>query len=46
LAAKTKGTTAFWKVGDSEADKMRCRLKHFATLGVPFAVVVSADELR
>lgn len=27
------------------ADKVRCGQKHFETLGVPFAVVVSADEV-
>ncbi len=28
-----------------DADKVRCGQKHFETLGVPFAVVVTADEV-
>ncbi len=29
----------------SEGDKVRCGQKHFETLGVPFTVAVSADEV-
>jgi type III restriction enzyme len=29
----------------SEADKAGCGQKHFETIGVPFSVVVSADEV-
>ncbi|MBX3387241.1 MAG: DEAD/DEAH box helicase family protein [Phycisphaeraceae bacterium] len=45
LARETKGTKDFLKLRTSEADKVRCGQKHFETLGVPFAVVVSADEV-
>lgn len=45
LVRETKGTRDFMKLRTSEADKVRCGLKHFDTLGVPFAVVVSADEV-
>lgn len=45
LARETKGTKDFLKLRTSEADKVRCGKKHFETLGVPFAVVVSADEV-
>jgi len=42
---ETKGTRDFLKLRTSEADKVRCGQKHFAALGVPFAVVVTADEV-
>ena len=29
----------------SEADKVRCGEKHFDAIGVPFDVVVSADDV-
>jgi len=45
LVRETKGTKDFLKLRTSEADKVRCGKKHFDTLGVPFAVVVSADEV-
>ena len=45
LARETKGTKDFLKLRTSEADKVRCGQKHFETLGVPFAVVVTADEV-
>ena len=45
LVKETKGTKDFLKLRTSEADKVRCGKKHFAALGVPFAVVVSADEV-
>lgn len=45
LVRETKGTKDFLKLRTSEADKVRCGEKHFETLGVPFAVVVSADEV-
>ena len=45
LVRETKGTKDFLKLRTSEADKVRCGQKHFETLGVPFAVVVSADEV-
>ena len=45
LVKETKGTKDFLKLRTSEADKVRCGQKHFETLGVPFAVAVSADEV-
>jgi len=45
LVRETKGTRDFLKLRTSEADKIRCGQQHFATLGVPFAVAVSADEV-
>jgi type III restriction enzyme len=45
LVRETKGTRDFLQLRTSEADKIRCGQQHFETLGVPFAVVVSADEV-
>ena len=45
LVRETKSTKDFLKLRTSEADKVRCGQKHFETLGVPFSVVVSADEV-
>ena len=45
LARETKGTKDFLKLRNSEADKVRCGEKHYETLGVSFAVVVTADEV-
>jgi type III restriction enzyme len=45
LVRETKSTRDFLKLRTSEADKVRCGQKHFETLGVPFSVVVSADEV-
>ncbi|MDD4267396.1 MAG: DEAD/DEAH box helicase family protein [Pirellulales bacterium] len=45
LVRETKSTKDFLKLRTSEADKVRCGKKHFETLGVPFEVVVSADEV-
>jgi len=45
LVRETKGTKDFLKLRNSESDKIRCGQKHFETLGVPFAVVVEADEI-
>jgi type III restriction enzyme len=45
LVRETKSTKDFLKLRTSEADKVRCGEKHFETLGVPFKVVVSADEV-
>ena len=41
----TKGTRDFLKLRTTEADKVRCGQKHFEALDVPFAVVVSAEEV-
>ena len=45
LVRETKGTRDFLKLRTSEADKVRCGMKHFEAIEVPFAVVVSADEV-
>ena len=45
LVRETKGTRDFLRLRTSEADKVRCGSKHFETLGVPFAVVVTADQV-
>lgn len=45
LVRETKGTRDFLKLRTMEADKVRCGQKHFELLGVPFAVVVTADEV-
>jgi len=45
LVKETKGTKDFLKLRTAEADKVRCGRKHFETLGVSFAVAVSADEV-
>jgi type III restriction enzyme len=45
LARETKGTRDFLKLRTTEADKVRCGQKHFDAIGVPFAVVVTADEV-
>ena len=45
LVRETKSTRDFLKLRTTEADKVRCGKKHFETLGVPFAVAVTADEV-
>ncbi|MCZ7571387.1 MAG: DEAD/DEAH box helicase family protein [Ardenticatenaceae bacterium] len=45
LVRETKGTRDFLRLRSTEADKVRCGQKHFETLGVPFAVAVTADEV-
>ncbi len=45
LVKETKGTKDFLKLRTTEADKVRCGKKHFETLGVPFAVAVTADDV-
>lgn len=45
LVRETKGTHDFLKLRTSEADKVRCGQKHFEALGVPFEVVVTANEV-
>lgn len=45
LVRETKGTRDFLKLRTVEADKVRCGQKHFESLGVPFAVAVTADEV-
>lgn len=45
LVRETKSTKDFLKLRTTEADKVLCGQKHFETLGVPFSVVVSPDEV-
>ncbi len=45
LVRETKGTHDFLKLRTTEADKVRCGQRHFESLGVSFAVAVSADEV-
>ena len=45
LVRETKATRDFLKLRTSEADKVRCGMRHFETIDVPFAVVVNADEI-
>ena len=45
LVRETKGTRDYLKLRTSEADKVRCGQKHFESIGVPFAVAVTADEV-
>src|SRR3972149_6526982 len=45
LVRETKGTRDFLKLRTAEADKVRCGQRHFEAIGVPFAVVVTADEV-
>jgi type III restriction enzyme len=45
LVRETKGTNDFLKLRTTEADKVRCGQRHFEALGVPFAVVTSANDV-
>jgi len=45
LARETKSTKDFMKLRNTESDKVRCGASHFEAIGVPFDVVVSADEV-
>jgi type III restriction enzyme len=45
LVRDTKGTKDFLKLRTSEADKVRCGLKHFEALGVNFAVAINAEQV-
>jgi type III restriction enzyme len=45
LVRETKGTRDLLKLRTVEVDKVRCGQRHFETLGVPFAVAVSTDEV-
>lgn len=45
LVRETKATKNSLKLRTSEADKVECGKKHFETLGVPFAVAVTADDV-
>ena len=45
LVRETKGTRDFLRLRNSEADKVRCGIRHFEGLGVDFDVLVTADEV-
>jgi type III restriction enzyme len=45
LVRETKSTRDFLKLRTSEADKVRCGLRHFETLDVSFDVVTSAEQV-
>ena len=45
LVRETKGTRNLMQLRNSESDKIQCGKKHFEALDVPFAVVVSAEEV-
>ena len=45
LVRETKSTKDFLKLRTSGADKVRCGQRHFEAIGVPFAVVVTANEV-
>ncbi len=45
LVRETKGTRNFLKLRTAEADKVNCGKKHFDTIGVPFDVVVEANDV-
>lgn len=45
LVRETKGTRDLLRLRTSEADKVRCGQRHFETLGVPFAIAVTADDV-
>ncbi len=45
LVRETKGTRDFLKLRTGEDEKVRCGQKHFEALGVPFDVVVTADDV-
>jgi len=46
LVRETKGTTDMSQLRPEEAAKIRCGMVHFEHLGVDFAVVTSADQVR
>lgn len=45
MVRETKSTKDFSKRRGAENDKVRCGERHFEALGVPFDVVVDADEV-
>jgi type III restriction enzyme len=45
LVRETKDTRDFLKLRTVEADKVRCGQKHFESLGVSFAVAVTAEDV-
>ena len=45
LVRETKSTRNFLQLRTSEADKIRCGERHFEAIGMPFAVLTTADEV-
>ena len=45
LVKETKSTMDFTKLRTAEADKVNCCRHHFDAIGVPFSVVVRADQV-
>jgi type III restriction enzyme len=45
LVKETKGTMDFTKLRTPEADKVNCGRRHFEAIGVPFSVVVTAQQV-
>ena len=46
LVRETKGTSNIEALAADERDKVKCGAKHFGALGVDFAVVTSAADLK
>lgn len=44
LAKETKSTKDFLKLRGSEVDRVKCGMKHFQALNMPFEVVVNAED--
>jgi type III restriction enzyme len=45
LVKETKSTMDFTKLRTPEADKVNCGKRHFEAIGVPFSVVVTAQQV-
>jgi type III restriction enzyme len=45
MVKETKSTLDFGKLRTTEADKVNCGRRHFEAIGVPFSVVVTADQV-
>ena len=45
LVRETKGSMDFLKLRNTESDKVWCGRQHFELIGVPFEVVVNADQV-
>ncbi len=45
LVKETKSTMDFTKLRTPEADKVNCAKRHFEAIGVPFSVVVTAEQV-
>jgi type III restriction enzyme len=45
MVRETKATRNFFKLRNTEVDKVRCGAQHFKTLGTDFGVVTAAREI-